>query len=130
MSRYFTLKEANETLSLLRPMVEEILRIRADVLARQPELWPAIQRSVGNGGSAGLSRLYLDFERLDQLAHQIQDLGVHIKDLSVGLMDFPALREGREIYLCWRFGEERVEHWHELEAGFAGRQRIDWDDAL
>lgn len=127
MSRYFTPIEANETLVSLRPLVEEILRIRADVLGRQPELWPAIQRSVGNGGSVELSRLYLHFERLDKLVHRIQDLGVHIKDLSVGLMDFPALREEREVYLCWRFGEERVEYWHEIESGFAGRRRIDWE---
>ena len=74
-----------------------------------------------------LSKLYLDFQRLDKLVHRIQDLGVQIKDLSVGLMDFPAMHEGHEVLLCWRYGEERVEFWHEIEAGFAGRQVIDWE---
>ena len=127
MPRYFTPREANETMLVIRPLMEEILRIRADIQARQPELWPAIQRSVGNGGSAALSKLYVDFERLDKLVHRIQDLGVHIKDFNTGLMDFPAIHEGREVYLCWRFGEERVEYWHDLEAGFTGRQWIDWE---
>ena len=127
MPRYFTPNEANAALDIVRPLVEEILRIRADVLERQPELWPAIQRSAGNGGSAELSKLYVDFERLDKLAHRIQDIGVHIKDLSIGLMDFPALYDGREVYLCWRFGEERIEYWHEIDSGFASRQAIDWE---
>jgi hypothetical protein len=126
MPRYFSPLEANETMLVIRPLVDEILRIRADIQSHQPELWPAIQRSVGNGGSAALSKLYVDFERLDALVHRIQDLGVHIKDLNTGLMDFPALRAGREIYLCWRLGEERVEFWHDMESGFSGRQWIDW----
>ena len=127
MPRYFTPREANAALDIVRPLVDEILRIRADVLERQPELWPAIQHSAGNGGSAELSKLYVDFERLNKLVHRIQDIGVHIKDLSVGLMDFPALYEGREVYLCWLFGEERIEYWHEIDLGFAGRQIIDWE---
>jgi len=127
MPHYFTPLQANDVLDVIRPLVEEILRIRADVMEHQPELWPAIQRSVGNGGSAALSKLFMDFERLDQMVHRIQEVGVHIKDLSVGLMDFPALYEGREVCLCWRFGEERVEYWHEMDSGFASRQWIDWE---
>jgi hypothetical protein len=127
MTRFFTPHEANDALDIVRPAVDEIIRIRADVLERQPDLWPAIQKVVGNGGSAALSKLFLDFERLDKLVHRIQDLGVHIKDLSVGLLDFPALYEGREIYLCWRFGEDRIEYWHETDSGFAERRIIDWE---
>ena len=127
MPRYFTPLEANQTMLAIRPLVEEILRIRADLLARQPELWPAIQKSVGNGGSAALSRLFVDYDRLHKLVHRVQDEGIHIKDLNTGLMDFPCLHEGREVYLCWMFGEMRVEYWHDIEAGFAGRQLIDWE---
>jgi hypothetical protein len=126
MSRYFTPSEANQALHILRPWMEEILRIRAGVLARRPDLWPAIQKSVGNGGSAELSRLFVDFDRLDKLVHRIQDLGVRIKDINAGLMDFPALHEGREVYLCWRYGEPRVEFWHDIQSGFSGRRPIDW----
>jgi hypothetical protein len=54
-------------------------------------------------------------------------MGIHIKDLTSGLIDFPAWHEDREVYLCWRFGEGDLEYWHEIEAGFAGRQLIDWE---
>jgi hypothetical protein len=66
-----------------------------------------------------------DFERLDVLVHQIQDLGVLIKDINLGLLDFPALKDGRGVYLCWRYGEGEIAYWHEIEAGFAGRQPIE-----
>lgn len=125
--RYFTPREANDALPVLIPLAAQIVRIVADIQARRPDLWPSIRRSVGNGGSAELSRLYADFERLDALVHRAQDMGVQIKDLASGLVDFPALRDGREILLCWRYGETRVEFWHDLESGFAGRQRIDWE---
>ena len=66
-----------------------------------------------------------DFERFDALIHQIQDTGVLIKDINIGLLDFPALRDEREVYLCWQYGEDEITFWHEIDAGFAGRQSID-----
>lgn len=125
--RYFTPREANDALPGLIPLAAEIVRIVADVQARRPELWPSIRRSVGNGGSAELSRLYADFARLDEIVHRVHDIGVQIKDLSTGLMDFPAIRGDREVLLCWRHGESQVGFWHDLESGFAGRQVIDWE---
>ena len=125
--RYFTPREANDALPALIPLAAEIVRIVADIHARRPELWPSIRRSVGNGGSAELSRLYADFEHLDSLVHRVHDMGVEIKDLSTGLMDFPAFHIEREVLLCWRHGETRVEFWHDLESGFAGRRVIDWE---
>ena len=127
MPQYFTPREASQALETIRPLMEEILRIRADLLARRPDLWPAIQKSVGNGGSAELSQIFVDFDRLDKLVHRVLAQGVHIKDLNIGLMDFPCLHGGREVFLCWKFGEPRVEFWHEIESGFAGRQPIDWE---
>jgi hypothetical protein len=63
-------------------------------------------------------------EEFDKLIAKINDLGCEIKDIEQGLVDFPALREGREVYLCWRLGEEEVAFWHELDAGFGGRQPL------
>jgi hypothetical protein len=125
MPRYFTLPEANETLNTIRPLVDEIQEIRQSILKNQPEAWPAIEKSAGNGGNRALSNMVKDFERLDILVHQIQDLGVLFKDINLGLLDFPALRDGREVYLCWQYGEGDIAFWHEVEAGFAGRQPID-----
>ena len=125
MPRYFTLQEASETLEMIRPWMEEIRAISQKIIASQPEIWPAIERSAGNGGNLALSRLAQDFDHLDELLHQVQATGALVKDIATGLLDFPALREEREVYLCWRVGEERVEFWHEVDAGFAGRQSID-----
>ena len=124
MSRYFTLPEANEVLNSIRPLMDAIQEIRQATLKKQPEAWPAIEKSAGNGGNRALSNMVQDFEKLDALVHQIQDLGVLIKDINLGLLDFPALKDGREVYLCWQYGEDEIAFWHEVEAGFAGRQPI------
>ena len=125
MPHYFTLQEANETLVTIRPLMDEVQTIRQKILENQPEAWPAIEKSAGNGGNRALSNMVQDFEKLDALVHQIQDTGVLIKDINIGLLDFPALRDGREVYLCWQYGEEEIAFWHEVEAGFAGRQPIE-----
>lgn len=124
MPRTFTLQEANATLDMIRPLMDEVQKLRRKILEQQPEAWPAIQKSVGNGGNRALSSIVQDYEKLDALVHQIQDLDVLIKDINLGLLDFPALKEGREVYLCWQYGEGEISYWHEVEAGFAGRQPI------
>ena len=124
MPQYFTLQEANEALNIIRPLMDEVQVIRQKILENQPEAWPAIEKSAGNGGNRALSNLVEDFERLDALVHQIQDTGAQIKDINTGLLDFSALKNGREVYLCWQHGEDDIQYWHEIEAGFAGRQPI------
>ena len=124
MSQFFTLEQANEALKLIRPLMEDVQAIRQRILASQPEAWPAIEKSVGNGGNRALSNLVQDFELLDALVHRILETGVQIKDVNLGLLDFSALRDGREVYLCWKFGEGDIAYWHEVDAGFAGRQSI------
>jgi hypothetical protein len=124
MSRYFTLQEANQALRVIRPLVEEMLTIRSNILTAQPEAWTAVEKSAGNGGNQALSALVQDFGRFDALIHQILEMGVQIKDVNIGLLDFPALHHGREVYLCWKYGEKEIAFWHEVEAGFAGRQPI------
>ena len=123
--RYFTLQEANETLNLIRPLMDEVQAIRLKILKNQPEAWPAIEKSAGNGGNRALSHMVQDFEKFDTLIHQIQATDVLIKDVNLGLLDFPALKVGREVYLCWQYGEDDIAFWHEIEAGYAGRQSID-----
>lgn len=124
MAQYFTLQEANEALNIIRPLMDEVQLIRQKILENQPEAWPAIEKSAGNGGNRALSNLVQDFEKLDALVHQIQDTGAQIKDINTGLLDFSALKNGREVYLCWQHGEDDIQYWHEIEAGFAGRQSI------
>ena len=125
MSRYFTLQQANETLNEIRPLMVEIEEIRQEIIARQPEVWPVVERSAGNGGSLAASKLVKEFERRDALVHQVLATGTLFKDINLGLLDFSALKDGREVYLCWKYGEDEIAFWHEVEARYAGRQPID-----
>ena len=125
MSRYFSLQEANNALIDIRPLMDEIQAIRREILARRPDVWPVVEQAAGNGGSQAASRVVKEFERLDALVHQVQDTGALFKDINLGLLDFPALKDGREVYLCWKYGETDIAFWHEVEAGYSGRQPID-----
>jgi hypothetical protein len=125
MPRYFTLEQANEALTLIRPLMDEVQAIRQKIMSSQPEAWTAIEKSIGNGGNRALSNMVQDFEKLDLLVHRILETDVLIKDVNIGLLDFPALRNGREVYLCWQYGEGEIAFWHEVDAGYAGRQPIE-----
>jgi len=125
MPKYFTLQEANEALISISAWMDEIQAIRQEILKHQPEIWSVMEKSAGNGGNPTLSRMVKSFDRLDELIHSIQDSGVVIKDINTGLLDFPALKDGREVYLCWKHGEGDIAFWHEIEDGFAGRQSIE-----
>jgi hypothetical protein len=61
---------------------------------------------------------------MEEYVRELKALGVELKDYFTGLIDFPSLMDGRPVYLCWRLGEPEVAHWHELEAGVAGRQKL------
>ena len=126
MPKYYTPEEANNLLEIVRPLVGELMEIGQRVRSRQPEIWSVVEKSAGNGGNPELSRMLPDFDRLDVIIHQLQDMGIEVKDLGTGLIDFPALRDGRVVFLCWKYDEESIRFWHEVDAGFAGRQPIDW----
>ena len=76
MPKYYTPREANEALSVVRPMVEEMMELAERVRTHQPELWSLAQKAAGNGGSPTLSKLLPDFDRLHALLHEIQDRGI------------------------------------------------------
>jgi len=124
MERYFSVEEANAALEEIRLLVVEMLELHRSLLARQAQAVPALRRAKGNGGNPAASQLVQDFSRLESLVKHIQETGVLVKDVGSGLLDFPTLREGREVYLCWRYNEPSVQFWHEIDAGFAGRQEL------
>jgi hypothetical protein len=132
MPRRFTPSEANEELTEIRPLVEEIVAHRREHLRLRLERQALAQRIAGNGGgleAASLAELE-EAERRERVeiarrVNAVHERGAIVKDLDAGLVDFPALLHGEEVLLCWRLGEEQVEHWHGLEEGFAGRKRLD-----
>lgn len=124
MARYFTVEEANTMLEVIRPLMREILDIRQLIFQKQPEMVPVLNRLLDNGGNLAASQVALEIEQLHVLISHLLATGVSLKDINSGLVDFLSQRDGRDVYLCWRYGEESVTYWHELDAGFAGRQSL------
>jgi hypothetical protein len=124
MQRYFTQQEANDLLPVLKPLIKAMFHARDELLTLQPELQETLEKAINNGNSH-VSRSALDaMGRLKDAVAKVHSFGVEVKDVNRGLIDFPSLRNGEIVYLCWIFGEEQVGFWHTLEAGFAGRQPL------
>jgi len=94
------------------------------LLEKRPELVPVLMQIGSNGGSKVASQLVEEFRRMETLAAQIQATGAQLKDINNGLVDFLTLREDREVFLCWRYDEEQIQYWHEIDAGYSGRQPL------
>ena len=131
MTRHFTVQEANELLGTVRPLVERMVEHRREFvrqLERKQELGGLTQT---NGGGFP-SRLLTDIDAALEAAaaelrgciEELTALGVQIKDLDTGLVDFPSYRDGEEILLCWQLGEDEIAWWHTLGGGFAGRRPL------
>lgn len=123
--RFFTLDEANAALPRLNELLTQLMTARRAIIDAQPELWPVLKKSIGNGGSKKAGAVLAEFERVQTAFQAIQALGVLLKDADTGLVDFPHRRlDGSQVLLCWRYGEPEVAFWHEVDAGFAGRKRV------
>ncbi len=103
---------------------------RHDYLAAERQLAEAVQTVRGNGHRADTLQSAQEaaaraLRQVRQTVEALQATGCEVKDLELGLVDFRSQREGREVYLCWRVGEATISYWHELDAGFGGRQPLD-----
>ncbi|MBI5052649.1 MAG: DUF2203 domain-containing protein [Chloroflexi bacterium] len=121
---YYTVDEANALLPSLRRILSELMEARQRIVSAEPELWDLLEKSVRNGGGKKAGMFLKDFEIVQQNVRAIDALGIEIKDINSGLVDFWSKRDGREVYLCWRYGEACVEYWHDIDAGFGGRQPL------
>lgn len=130
-ARYFTVDEANEALAEVRPLTEELVGHRRALVELQERQATLAMRIAGNGGNVEPHELEEVQEQLDEevagiarCVARIHEVGALVKDLDAGLVDFPAERDGEEILLCWRLGEDEIAFWHGLEEGFSGRQPL------
>lgn len=112
------LPEVKERMARVQSARKELMRMR-------PDLWPMLQKAAMNGGNREASEAFQHFQELERNVKAILALGVIVKDVDSGLVDFTGMRSGREIYLCWRYGEEEIAYWHDLHTGLAGRQPLD-----
>ena len=132
--RHFTPEEANAELDEVRPLVEQLVATRqehAAALERQEELEGKIRVNGGGIPPAELASATAEVDgvarRLARLVDEITEHGAQVKDLDTGLIDFPALRHGETVLLCWQLGEDEIAWWHRIEDGFAGRRPLPLD---
>ena len=129
--RYFTADEANALLPTVRPAVERMVRHRRSLAVVTVRHARIAAKIAGNGGGVDPHEIdelqrEVDAEAAAVVAcvEELQELGVQVKDLDEGLVDFPALRGDEEVLLCWRLGEDEVAFWHTVADGFAGRRPL------
>jgi hypothetical protein len=132
--RFFSLEAANRTLPLVRAIVSDIVDQFRDIVERKERL-ESVRHLPGRSDrdensvyGEELRQIEDDLERdvgrLENFIKELTQLGVEFKDPRVGLVDFPAMLDGREVYLCWKLGEDEVGYWHEIDVGFKGRQSV------
>ena len=122
--RLFTLEQANQLLQTLRPLVDQLIATRDQIVTIRPELDSGVQKALGNGASKATGDLLKLFRKIERLINEVHSYGVLLKDVDQGLLDFPSELEGRVVFLCWKHGEASIGHWHDLDAGFRGREPL------
>jgi hypothetical protein len=133
MSRTFTLAEAQDLLPVLETLLRNCIEAKKFSEAVQAELQAAAHRIFLNGGMS-VNVVYLAsrkaqgekaLQRLKDALAEIDAIGVQVKDLDIGLLDFPCEVDGNVVLLCWKLGEKAITHWHGVSEGFAGRKLVD-----
>jgi hypothetical protein len=131
MAKHFTREEAERLLPAVEPKLRALQALRGELAEQEAHLAADRAKAMGNGHKAypDLEQVMAEVtrigERMQAVVDEINEMGILVKDLETGLIDFPAFRHGREVYLCWRLGEDGIGWWHDTDAGFAGRQPIE-----
>jgi hypothetical protein len=133
MPRYFTLDDARAALPLVGRSIREAIHAKARYQQAENSIQNLTQRILMNGGVSVDTTLAETWKTqydtggaaLKSAVERIEEIGVVVKDLDVGLVDFPTLFNDEEVYLCWRADEPDISHWHGVDEGFAGRKPID-----
>jgi hypothetical protein len=132
-SRTFTLDEAQDLLSVLESLLRKALDGKKVIESVDAEMQAVAHRVFLNGGMS-LNVVHLarrkaerekTFQRVKDAMDEIDAMGVQVKDLDIGLLDFPCEVDGQIVLLCWKLGENAITHWHGVQEGFAGRKPVD-----
>ena len=122
-SHHYTREEAKALMPQLREWLEEIRELQKQMVRYESQL----DTLIGNGDDAGgrsVNENVRAVARLQQLSREFDEREIFIKDTERGLVDFPAIVGGREVFLCWESDEDDIEFWHDIDSGFAGRERL------
>jgi hypothetical protein len=122
--RHFTREEANGLLPQLTTMLSQ-LQDSKDELTDAEAHEALSEAAPANGGGEEGKQVGVAFLEVRRLLETIEQSGIVLRDIDRGLVDFPAVRDGREVYLCWELGEDDVGYWHDMDAGYGGREPLD-----
>lgn len=124
--RLFTVEEANALLLTARRILLKIQRSHSKLVSYKTEAVAAAKGAeTGGGGMSGGMDYITALTELSDLTNELDSLGIQLKDFTIGLIDFPCMRDGRIVLLCWKLGEgNQIEWWHDMESGYAGRQPL------
>ncbi len=125
--KLFTVHEANALIPKLRVCFEMIRDVRKALSDLDPHIQEARKNAQWDGGSTHGSEFVQLVSQFSRLAQGVESMGVLMKDLEVGLFDFPHRLEDRIVLLCWKHGEDRIDWYHEVDSGFAGRKPLQGD---
>lgn len=135
MPRHFKLAEAQALIPRVEPLLREAIALKDEYQEAATAQKQFQERLMMSGGMVVNRDHALDLKRRSEAAGErlkaaldaVQEIGCLVKDLDIGLIDFPATYRGAEVYLCWRLGERAIEYWHGVDEGFRGRKPIDQD---
>lgn len=122
--KHFQLEEARGLLGTLRNTFGSIHASRDRLVECERRLSRRLAKTGGDLGGDAVRNLLLAMLEIHEGINGITSRGIQIKDLDRGLVDFPHLRNGREVFLCWELEDDDIEFWHEIESGYAGRERL------
>jgi hypothetical protein len=122
--KHYTLKEARALLPKVRQWLERIIELRKELAKQEQKVAEQMEAGRDLGGPL-VNRWVRTVSEIKAGLLEFQRREIQIKDLDRGLIDFPALKDGREVFWCWEQDEEDIEFWHDLDAGYAGRERLE-----
>lgn len=122
-SKHYSLAEARELLPLLRVWFPQLQRLRRDLASYDQSTAPRLGDGDDFGGGK-VNQWIRNLSAFKELLEEFNQREIQVKDIDRGLVDFPAIQAGREIFLCWELEEDDITHWHDLESGFAGREKL------
>jgi len=122
--RHYTRAEANALLPKIEPMLEKLREAKEELTDEQAHE-ALTDAAPSNGGGDPGTQVGEAFLELRNLIGTLNEAGIVVRDLDRGLIDFPSMLDDREVYLCWELGEDAVDYWHDLDAGYGGRQPLD-----
>ena len=122
--KLFTLQEANTFVPQLLDLVPKIQKLSISLSNDFPDIKNAREKAKWNGGSEQGVGYLAAVLKYNNFMHKIEEIGCEVKGIREGLVDFPSIREGKEVYLCWRMPEKEILFWHDLNTGFSGRKPI------